>query len=119
MPIADAAKIGNDGNGVFMTPAIRSAARALEMAAAAADTCPALVMTPTSASKRGGSVGNPAAAGIATRRNALQILELRKEIRSLQFLGRPSSGTSAGMLMAATKELPSVSRADPRARAAP
>ena len=105
MPIADAAKIGNDGNGVFMTPAITPpAARALEMAAAAADTCPALVMTPTSASKRGGSVGNPAAAGIATRRNALQILELRKEVVNLQFLGGHESGTSAGMLMAATKD---------------
>jgi hypothetical protein len=105
MPIADAAKIGNDGNGVFMTPAITPpAARALEMAAAAADACPALVVTPTSASERGGGVGNPAAAGIATRRNALQIVELRKEVVNLQFLGGHEGGTSAGMLMAATKD---------------
>ena len=105
MPIADAAKIGNDGNGVFMTPAITPpAARALEMAAAAADACPALVVTPTSASQRGGGVGNPAAAGIATRRNALQIVELRKEVVNLQFLGGHEGGTSAGMLMAATKD---------------
>jgi len=105
MPIADAANIGNDGNGVFMTPAITPpAARALEMAAAAADACPALVVTPTSASERGGGVGNPAAAGIATRRNASQIVELRKEVVNLQFLGGHEGGTSAGMLMAATKD---------------
>ena len=105
MPIADAATIGNDGNGVFMTPAITPpAARALEMAAAAADACPALVVTPTSASQRGGGVGNPPAAGIATRRNALQIVELRKEVVNLQFLGGHEGGTSAGMLMAATKD---------------
>ena len=81
-----------------MTPAITPpAARALEMAAAAADACPALVVTPTSASERGGGVGDPAAAGIATRRNALQIVELRKEVVSLQFLGdRDERGDADG-----------------------
>lgn len=108
MPVADAVRVGDVGNGVFMTPAMTPpAARALEMAAAAADACPALVMTPSrdSASKRRGGVGNrPETAGIATRRHASQIVELRKEVVNLQFLGGHEGGTSAGMLMAATKD---------------
>ena len=109
MPIADAARVGDVGNGVFMTPAMTPPGqpRALEMASAAADACPALVMTPSrdSASKRGGGVGTrPETAGIATRRHASQIVELRKEVVNLQFLGGHEGGTSAGMLMAATKD---------------
>jgi len=103
MPIADAARVGDVGNGVFMTPAMTPpAARALEMASAAADACPALVMTPSrdSASKK----NRPETAGIATRRHASQIVELRKEVVNLQFLGGHEGGTSAGMLMAATKD---------------
>lgn len=109
MPVTDAARVGDVGNGVFMTPAMTPPGqpRALEMASAAADACPALVMTPSrdSASKRGGCVGTrPETAGIATRRHASQIVELRKEVVNLQFLGGHEGGTSAGMLMAASKD---------------
>jgi hypothetical protein len=98
------AKIGDEGGGVFMTPALTPpAARALEVAAAAAEATPALVMTP------GGSAGkhthkNPTAAGIATRKNASQIVELRKEVVNLQFLGGADGGDGAGMLMTATSD---------------
>ena len=53
----------------------------------------------------GGSAGkhkNPTAAGIATRKNASQIVELRKEVVNLQFLGGADGGDGAGMLMTAT-----------------
>ena len=98
------AKIGDEGGGVFMTPALTPpAAHALEVTTAAAEATPALVMTP------GGSAGkhkhkNPTAAGIATRKNASQIVELRKEVVNLQFLGGSDGGDGAGMLMTATSD---------------